>query len=70
MFIHHPQGFYRVWAMLHGREWMAVRYNGEARPDWVWRGTWAGDILTVTSALPYDVYAHASACDVLFGSNL
>ena len=70
MIIHHPQGFYRLWAMLHGPEWMAVHYDGEARPDWVWRGTWSGDVLAVTSVSPFDPYGHASACDVLFGSTL
>ena len=67
-FIHRPMGFYRVWAMTHGREWMAVRYDGDARPEWVWRGTWAGDVLAVTSVSPYDRSAHASACEVLFGT--
>ena len=69
LFIGRPRGFYRFWAMIHGPEWMAVRYDGEARPEWVWRGTWSGDVLTVTSVSPYDRYAHASACEVLFGSS-
>ncbi|MBI2153177.1 MAG: hypothetical protein HYU24_05660 [Candidatus Rokubacteria bacterium] len=69
LFIERPQGFYRFGAMAHGPEWMAVRYDVEARPDWVWRGTWSGDVLTVTSVSPYDRYGHASACEVLFGSS-
>ena len=68
LFIDRPMGFYRLWAVIHGREWMAVSYDGDARPEWVWRGTWAGDALTVTSVSPYDRYAHASACEVLFGT--
>lgn len=55
--------------MLHGPQWIAVHYDGEARPDWVWRGTWSGDVLTVTSVSPYDRYAHASACEMLFESD-
>lgn len=70
MFIGRPPGFYRMWAMLDGPEWLAVHYDGDARPDWVWRGTWAGDRLTVTWVSPFDPYAHASACHVLFGSDL
>ncbi len=68
--IRQPRGFYRLWAALNGSEWMAIHYDGEAHPEWVWRGTWSGDALTVTRVSPYDPYTHASACDVLFESNL
>lgn len=66
-FIGRPRGFYRLWAMLHGRDWVAVHYDGDARPDWVWRGVWAGDDLVVRSVASYDSGAHASACEILFG---
>ncbi len=66
-FIQHPRGFYRLWAMHNGRDWVAVHYDGEARPDWVWRGVWAGDDLIVGSVFSYDPVAHASACKILFG---
>lgn len=59
-------GFYRIWAMLAGREWVAVHYDGDARPDWVWRGTWTGDTLSVASVAAYDPAAHHSGCDLLF----
>ena len=67
-FIQRPRGFYRLWAMLGGRDWVAVHYDGEARPDWVWRGVWTGDDLVVRSVASFDPVAHASACDLLFGS--
>ncbi len=62
----HPPGFYRLWAMLTGPEWAAVRYDEEARPDWVWRGSWSGDTLSVVSVSPYDAVAHDSGCTLLF----
>jgi len=61
-----PPGFYRLWTMLRGPDWVAIRYDGEARPDWVWRGTWSGDNLSVVSAAAYDPVAHVSGCDLLF----
>ena len=64
----HPNGFYRMWAMLRGPKWVAIRYDGEGRPDWVWRGTWSGDDLSVASGSLYDPGAHSSACELLFGS--
>ncbi len=66
-FIQGSQEFYRLWAMLDGRrDWVAVHYDGDARPDWVWRGIWAGDDLVVRSVVLYDPVAHASACELLF----
>ena len=65
-FIQRPRGFYRLWAMLHGRDWVAVHYDGSARPDWVWRGVWSGDDLVVRSVASFDPVAHASACELLF----
>ena len=62
------QGFYRLWAMLRGPKWVAIHYDGEGRPDWVWRGAWSGDALSVASVSPYDPVAHSSACDLLFGN--
>lgn len=62
-------GFYRIWAMLQGREWVAVHYDGDARPDWVWRGTWSEDTLSVASAVAYDPTVHRSGCDLLFQPN-
>lgn len=64
--IQHPPGFYRLWAKLRGSDWVAIRYDAEARPDWVWRGTWSGDELRVASVSAFDPAAHASACDLLF----
>lgn len=61
-----PQGFYRLYVMLHGPRWIALHYDEDAVPDRVWYGTWSGDHLLVTSASPYDPIAHASACDALF----
>lgn len=66
--IHRPRGFYRLWATLHAQDWVAVHYDGQARPDWVWRGVWSGDDLLVRSVASYDPVAHASACDLLFDS--
>ena len=67
-FIQGSREFYRLWAMLDGRrDWIAVHYDGDARPDWVWRGVWAGDDLVVRSVVSYDPVAHASACELLFG---
>ncbi len=59
-------GFYRFWAVLNGPAWLAIHYDDEARPDWVWRGSWAGDRLQVASVSPYDPAAHPSACEILF----
>ena len=68
-FIQGSREFYRLWAMLDGRhDWIAVHYDGDARPDWVWLGIWAGDDLLVRSVVSYDPVAHASACELLFGS--
>lgn len=64
-----PPGFYRLWVMLNGPDWAAIRYDEEARPDWVWRGTWSGDALSVASVSAYDPIAHASACELLFGTH-
>ena len=64
----YPQGFYRLWAMLDGHEWVAIRYDEEARPDLVWRGTWSADNLSVSSVGSYDPVRHLSACDLLFGT--
>lgn len=66
--IQRSMGFYRLWATLHGHDWVAVHYDGEARPDWVWRGTWTGDNLVEGSVVSYDPVAHASACTLLFES--
>ncbi|MGH7262334.1 MAG: hypothetical protein ACREH7_00225 [Candidatus Rokuibacteriota bacterium] len=67
-FIQGSREFYRLWAMLNGRDWVAVHYDGEARPDWVWLGVWAGDDLVVRSVVSYDPVTHASACELLFGT--
>ncbi len=61
-----PSEFYRLWTVLKGPDWVAIHYDGEARPDWVWRGTWSGDDLSVASVVSYDPVAHASGCDLLF----
>lgn len=61
-----PAGFYRFWAVLKGPDWVALHYDAEARPDWVWSGTWSDDDLSVTTVSPYNPVAHASACDLLF----
>lgn len=66
LLIFRPAGFYRLWTMLHGAEWIAIHYDREARPDWVWRGTWFGDLLSVVSGSSYDQATHLSACDLLF----
>ncbi|MBI4611335.1 MAG: hypothetical protein HY726_20285 [Candidatus Rokubacteria bacterium] len=63
-----PAEFYRFWTMLKGPDWIAIHYDAEARPDWVWRGTWSGDDLSVTRVSRFDPVAHASACDLLFGA--
>lgn len=68
-FVFRAPGFYRIWAMLQGRDWVAVHYDGDARPDWVWRGTWSGDTLSVAAAGAYDPAAHHSGCDLLFQPN-
>ena len=68
LLILHLRGFYRLWAMLNGPHWVAIHYDEEARPDWVWRGTWSGDNLSVASVSLYDPVAHVSACDLLFGA--
>jgi len=64
--IFRPAGFYRLWTMLRGPDWVAIHYDGEARPDWVWRGTWSGDDLSIASVVAYDPVAHVSGCDLLF----
>ena len=69
IFVDHPPEFFRIWFQLSGPDWVAIRFNGEARPDWVWRGTWSGDHLRVGSASAYDPVAHASACDLLFNAS-
>jgi hypothetical protein len=58
--------FYQVWATVSGPDWVAVHYNGEGRPDWVWHGVWSGDRLSVAAVSAYDPVAHATACDMLF----
>ena len=65
---HRHDGFYRMWAMLRGPKRVAIHYDGEGRPAWVWRGTWSGDDLSVASGSGYDPGAHSSACEILFGS--
>jgi hypothetical protein len=65
-FIGRAPEFYQVWATVSGPDWVAVHYNGEGRPDWVWRGAWSGDRLSVASVSAYDPVAHATACDMLF----
>ena len=67
LLIERPPDFYRFWAMLDGPAWVAIHYDGEARPDWVWHGIWSGDNLRVASVSPYDPTAHASVCDLFFG---
>jgi hypothetical protein len=61
-----PREFYRFWTPINGSDWVAIGFDSEGRPAWVWRGTSAGDELAVTSATPYDPAAPLVPCEALF----
>jgi len=67
-FVERSREFFRIWIRLRGPDWVAVHFDEEARPDWVWHGTWSGDLLRVSSVAAFDPVAHASACDLLFNT--